>query len=102
MILPELFLVFLAFILGASFGSFFGVLIDRLPRKESIAFPSSHCTNCGHKLMWYENIPVFSYLVLGGKCKNCKSVIPLRFFLLELILGLVFATCAALLISYFL
>jgi len=94
-----IFLVLLSFFLGAAFGSFFGVLLDRIPRKESIVFPSSHCTNCGHKLSWYENIPVISYLVLGGRCKNCKSKIPFRFFLLEFAMGLLFAVISAVLIS---
>lgn len=84
-----IFFYLLAFLMGASIGSFIGVLIDRLPRKESIVFPPSHCTNCNHKLKWYENIPVISYIFLGGKCSSCKSKIPFKYFLIEFVFGII-------------
>ena len=76
------------FILGTIFGSFFGVIIDRLPKGESIVSPASRCDNCGHVLKWYENIPLFSYLFLGRKCSNCKTKIDGFLFIYELIGGL--------------
>lgn len=76
------------FVLGTIFASFFGVIIDRVPRGQSIVKPSSRCDNCGHELKWYENIPLLSYLILGGKCSNCKSKIGSFFFIYELIGGL--------------
>ena len=57
---------------GLVIGSFLNVLIYRMPREESIVFPGSHCTACGHELKWYELIPLFSYLFLRGKCHSCK------------------------------
>lgn len=89
MLFFEIFTLTISFLLGASIGSFIGVLIDRLPRHESIVFPSSHCTNCGAELKWYQNIPVFSYLALRGKCANCKIRIPVKFFIIELTAGVV-------------
>ncbi len=62
-----------ATILGAVFASFFGVIISRVPKHKSIITPPSHCDTCGHELSWYENIPIFSYIFLGGKCKTCKG-----------------------------
>jgi len=60
---------------GLCMGSFFNVLIWRIPRGESIAWPPSRCTGCGEKIRAYDNIPVVSYLILGGKCRNCRSPI---------------------------
>ena len=60
---------------GAVIGSFLNVVIYRLPRGESIVFPSSHCTVCGTSIKWYDNIPVLSYLFLGGKCRACHEKI---------------------------
>ena len=60
---------------GLCMGSFFNVLIWRIPRGESIAWPPSHCTGCGEKIRTYDNIPVISYLILGGKCRRCRSPI---------------------------
>jgi len=70
-------------IYGLLIGSFLNVLIYRLPREESIAFPGSHCTSCNHKLAWYDNIPVFSYLTLGGKCRYCKDKISIQYPFVE-------------------
>ena len=56
------------FIIGLVFGSFYNVVGYRLPNNMSIVFPASHCTNCNHKLKFYELIPVISYIFLGGKC----------------------------------
>ena len=63
----------LAGILGLCVGSFLNVVIYRLPKEMSLSKPSSHCTTCGYKLRWYDNVPIISYLILGGKCRSCKT-----------------------------
>ncbi len=74
----------LAGILGLCVGSFLNVVIYRVPKKMSLAKPSSHCTSCGYRLRWYDNIPVLSYLMLGGKCRKCRSHISVRYTIVEL------------------
>jgi leader peptidase (prepilin peptidase)/N-methyltransferase len=71
------------FIFGLLLGSFFNVLIYRLPKNESIIWPGSHCPNCNHIIKFYENIPVLSYIFLRGKCSGCKSKIPLQYPIVE-------------------
>ncbi len=71
------------FIFGAVVGSFLNVCIHRLPRAESIVFPASHCPNCNRPIPWYYNVPVISYLILGGRCKFCKAKISLRYLAVE-------------------
>ena len=58
-------------LLGLVFGSFLNVCIVRLPHKESILAPGSHCPRCKHPIRWYDNIPLLSYVVLGGRCRDC-------------------------------
>ncbi len=60
-------------VLGSVLGSFFNVLIDRLPRKESIVKPGSHCTACGKAIPWYMNVPILSFIILRGKCSSCGA-----------------------------
>lgn len=78
------------FILGLIFGSFYNVVGLRLPNHESIVKPGSHCPKCNHKLAWYENIPVFSYLFLDGKCKACGKSISIMYPLIEILTGVLF------------
>ena len=78
------------FILGILCGSFFNVVGYRLPKEESIVFPSSHCPNCNHKLGPLELIPVISYIFLGGKCKKSKKHISIIYPIFELITGCMF------------
>jgi len=78
-------LIIILFTFGAMIGSFLNVLIHRLPRKESILFPASHCLSCQHSLRIWDNIPIISYLTLKGQCFHCKSSIPIRYFFVELI-----------------
>ena len=74
----------LATLLGLMIGSFLNVVIYRIPREESIVFPGSHCPSCGHKLKWYHNIPLFSWLFLRGKCAFCGEKISVQYPLVEL------------------
>lgn len=85
------FLIIWFFILGSVFGSFFGVVGSRLPKKESIISPESHCTYCKHVLKWYELIPIFSYIIQKGKCRNCKKKLSIFYPLIELACGLLFS-----------
>ncbi len=72
------------FILGAIVGSFLNVVILRLPSDgESIAFPASHCPKCKTQLRWFENIPLFSYLLLRGKCGHCRTPISMQYPFVE-------------------
>ena len=81
------------FIFGLIFGSFFQVVGLRLPKGESIIKPASHCTSCDKKLKWYELIPILSYLMQGGKCRNCKKHISIKYPLYELLTGISYALC---------
>ncbi len=77
------------FIFGLLIGSFLNVCIYRIPREESIAFPPSHCTNCNHRIKFYDLIPVVSYLFLRGKCRECGTKISIRYPLVELFTGVI-------------
>jgi prepilin signal peptidase PulO-like enzyme (type II secretory pathway) len=88
--MPDWFAMMFLALLGACVGSFLNVVIYRLPKGDSIVNPPSHCTNCNRTLCWYENIPVLSYLVLGGRCKTCKTPISPRYALVELITAVLF------------
>jgi leader peptidase (prepilin peptidase) / N-methyltransferase len=77
------FLLLLA-IVGLMVGSFLNVCISRLPAGESIVFPGSRCPACHTPIKWFDNIPVASYLVLGGKCRTCRAAISVRYPLIEL------------------
>ena len=79
------------FIVGTIFGSFYNVVGYRVPKGESLIYPSSHCTKCNHKLGMLELIPVLSFLFLGGKCKKCKDKISWFYPLFEFISGVLFA-----------
>lgn len=74
-----------AFVWGAVWGSFLNVVIHRLPRGESVLAPPSHCPFCRKPIRWYHNVPIFSYVVLGGKCADCRVPISVRYPLVELV-----------------
>ena len=78
------------FIFGLIVGSFANVCIYRLPRGKSIIRPWSHCPLCGTTLAWYDNIPIFSFLILGGRCRTCHNPINPRYFLVEFLTALLF------------
>jgi leader peptidase (prepilin peptidase)/N-methyltransferase len=73
-----------AFVLGAVVGSFLNVCICRLPQHESIVSPPSRCPRCGYRIPFYDNIPIVSYLLLGGKCRSCRVHISVQYPLVEL------------------
>jgi leader peptidase (prepilin peptidase)/N-methyltransferase len=75
---------------GLVLGSFLNVVIYRLPRKESVAWPGSHCRSCNRALSWYENIPVVSWTVLRGRCRTCGSRISMQYPIVEAVTGVVF------------
>lgn len=78
------------FLIGITFGSFYNVVGLRISEGISIVKPRSKCPKCEHELGWLELIPLFSYILLRGKCKNCKSKISIQYFLIELLTGLLF------------
>lgn len=80
----------LIFIYGLIIGSFLNVCIYRIPRNESIVFPGSHCPKCNHKLKWYDNIPLFSYLILRGRCRYCKADILKQYPLVEALNAIIY------------
>ena len=76
------------FFLGAIIGSFLSVCIYRLPRNQSIVTPRSACPECRETIGWYDNIPLLSFLLLKGRCRNCRTSIPFRYPIVEIINGL--------------
>lgn len=87
-------IVVLAGVLGTIIGSFLNVVIWRLPRGESLSHPGSACPRCGHPIRWWDNIPVVSWIVLHGRCRDCGEPISRRYPLVELATGLFFAGVA--------
>ena len=83
--------IILFFILGTILGSFYMVVAERIPKGESIVTPPSHCDKCKHRLTPIELIPIFSYIIQGGKCKNCKTKLSIMYPLYELLCGILFA-----------
>ena len=78
------------FIIGTIFGSFYNVVGYRVPKGESLLYPSSHCTKCNHKLKPIELIPILSFLLLGGKCSKCKQKISWFYPIFEFLSGILF------------
>ena len=76
---------------GAIVGSFLNVCIYRLPRGASVVWPASACAQCGRALAWFENIPVFSYPALGGRCRTCRERISIRYPIVEALTAIMFA-----------
>ena len=89
-------IIFLA-ILGAAVGSFLNLCIDRLPTRQSLVRPPSHCDACRQPLRWMELLPIISFLALRGRCRSCKVRIPRRSPLVEAIMAASFG----LLVYYF-
>lgn len=87
--LVEPFVLPFAAALGAIIGSFLNVLILRLPKDESVVFPGSKCPNCQTPIAWYDNIPILSWLILGGKCRSCKAGISVQYPIIEFVVALI-------------
>ena len=87
---PEIVGYLFSFLFGAAIGSFLNVVIHRVPNEESIVFPNSACPKCGSGIKAYDNIPILSWLVLRGKCRNCKEPISPRYPAVELLTALLY------------
>ncbi len=81
------------FLFGLAFGSFLNVCIYRLPRGLSVVSPRSACPGCKQPIAFYDNIPVLSWMILGGRCRNCKTRISPRYWMIELLTALLFLAC---------
>jgi len=84
----QLYFSIVSFIFGAVVGSFLNVCICRMPKNESVVSPPSHCPRCDYQIRWYDNIPMFSYMLLRGKCRGCGTHISLQYPVVELLNGL--------------
>src|SRR5258705_9063272 len=81
------------FTFGCMVGSFLNVCIHRMPLGLSVVSPPSHCPHCKYSIPWYLNIPLVTWLWLRGRCRNCRAPISVRYFLVELLTGLLFLGC---------
>ena len=77
--------IFLIILIGSLFGSFANVCIYRLPLEKSVIGGRSYCPKCKKEIAWYDNIPIFSYLIIGGKCRKCKNTISPKYLIVELV-----------------
>lgn len=91
----ELIPYLVVFIFGITIGSFLNVCIYRIPLHESIVTAPSHCMTCGSKLHWYDMVPVFSWLILGGKCRSCKVKISAQYPIIEALNGVLYVLVCA-------
>ena len=91
MIPVDAFILVVGFLFGLTVGSFLNVVIWRLPREESIVFPGSHCPRCNAPIHWYDNLPLLSWIILGGRCRACHGEISLRYPLVEAMNGVFLA-----------
>ena len=80
---PEIYIPVTVCVFGAIIGSFLNVCIWRIPKKESLVFPASHCTHCDAPIRFYDNIPVLSWFLLLGKCRQCRTLISFQYPLVE-------------------
>ena len=85
----------LIFLYGLLIGSFLNVVIYRVPEKQNIVTTRSHCMSCGYELKWYDLVPLFSYLALGGKCRKCKERISVQYPLIEVLNGALYVVVFA-------
>ena len=81
-------------LLGTLVGSFLSVCIHRLPRETSVIWPFSQCPACGHRLFWFEKIPILSWGLLGRRCRSCSSLISVMYPAVEIVTGVAFAVSA--------
>ncbi|MDE6014456.1 MAG: prepilin peptidase [Acetatifactor sp.] len=80
----------IVFLYGIVIGSFLNVLIFRIPKKEKLVMTRSHCMSCGYQLRWFDLIPLFSFLVLGGKCRKCKTRLSVQYPIIEALNGVLY------------
>ncbi len=88
--IPEWLIVVSVLLFGACIGSFLNVCIYRLPRGESLVWPGSRCTSCGRALSWFDNLPILSWAVLGGRCRTCRAPVSAMYPIVEAITALAF------------
>src|SRR5271169_328539 len=93
MVAPSILIGISVFLFGLIVGSFLNVCIVRIPERKSIVMPASACPKCTAPIRPYDNIPVLSYLLLGGKCRKCKTKISPMYPVVELLTGLLFLAC---------
>lgn len=91
---PAWFMIAMPGLFGLLIGSFLNVCIVRWPAEQSVVRPRSRCPGCGGEIAWYDNVPVLSWLVLRGKCRDCSQPIPIRYPLVELAVGIVWVISA--------
>ena len=87
---PEIIFYIIVFVYGITIGSFVNVCIYRIPKKENIVNVRSHCMQCGYQLKWYDLVPLFSYVFLGGKCRKCKTKISIQYPIIEAVNGILY------------
>lgn len=80
-------------VMGLAVGSFLNVVIFRLPRRQSLVWPGSACPSCGKPIRWYDNIPVAGWVVLGGRCRDCRAPISIRYPIVEAVTAAAFLIC---------
>lgn len=85
---PHWFISVYVLLVGAVVGSFLNVVIYRLPRRRSVVRPRSFCPQCGRQVRWFDNVPVLSWLALRGRCRDCRTPIPIRYPVVEALAGL--------------
>jgi leader peptidase (prepilin peptidase)/N-methyltransferase len=91
---PGLPIELFALLIGLCIGSFLNVVIYRLPLGQSLVSPGSRCPKCGYELRWYDNVPVLGWLVLAGKCRQCRAPISVQYPIVEIVTGLLFLLVA--------
>jgi leader peptidase (prepilin peptidase)/N-methyltransferase len=89
--MSEMFALVVSALFGAVIGSFLNVCIYRLPRGRSVVWPGSACGSCGRELSWFENVPIVSYLALGGRCRSCHARVSARYLVVEAVTAAMFA-----------
>lgn len=93
--IPTIFFYIIVFLFGIVIGSFLNVCIYRIPKRENIVKIRSHCMECNYQLKWYDLVPLFSYLCLGGRCRKCKTKLSVQYPLVELLNGLLYVLVVA-------